>query len=126
MSRTVAGNESMYRFTTFVLDTVRPAVSFQLRPPAPGAHRLRVIVKASESVRLQLLVTQVGRKRPLLRRTVSFWGVAPHKRSIPLNGGVGGGVLVISGIARDLAGNATPLPQCVVDPVSGLGSCPSP
>ena len=48
-----AGNESMYRFTTFVLDTVRPAVSFQLRPPAPGAHRLRVIVKASESVRLQ-------------------------------------------------------------------------
>ena len=116
----------MYRFTTFVLDTVRPAVSFQLRPPAPGAHRLRIVVKASESVRLQLLVTQAGRKRPLLRRTVSFWGAASHSRSIPLNGGVGGGVLVISGIARDLAGNATPLPQCVVDPVSGLGSCPSP
>jgi hypothetical protein len=35
-----AGNESMYRFTTFVQDTVRPTVSFSLRPPVPGAHRL--------------------------------------------------------------------------------------
>lgn len=122
-----AGNDSMYTFTTFVLDTVRPAVSFQLRPPAPGAHRLRILVKASESVRLRLLVTQVGRRRPLLRSTLSFWGDdASHTRSIPLKGGVGGGILVISGIARDLAGNATPLPQCVVDPVTGLGSCPSP
>jgi hypothetical protein len=121
-----AGNESMYRFTTFVLDTVRPAVSFELRPPAPGAHRLRLNVKASESVRLSLLVTQAGRRRPLLRRTVSFWGDASHSRSIPLNGGVGGGLMFISGIARDLAGNATPLPQCMVDPVTGQGSCPSP
>ena len=45
-----AGNDSMYKFTTLVQDTVRPAVTFSFRPPMPGAHRLRVVVKASESV----------------------------------------------------------------------------
>jgi hypothetical protein len=119
-------NVSMYRFTTLVQDTVRPAVTFSFRPPAPGAHRLRVVVKASESVRIRLLVTQAGRKKPLLRRFVTFWGDAKHSRSIPLNGGVGGGLVLISGVARDLAGNATALPQCVVDPVSGQGSCTTP
>ena len=121
-----AGNVSMYRFTTLVLDTVRPAVTFSFRPPMPGAHRLRVVVKASESVHIRLLVTQGGRRKPLLRRVVTFWGDARHSRSIPLNGGVSRGVLLISGIARDLAGNATALPQCVVDPVSGQGSCTTP
>ena len=121
-----AGNVSMYRFTTLVLDTVRPAVTFSFRPPMPGAHRLRVVVKASESVHIRLLVTQGGRSKPLLRRVVTFWGDGRHSRSIPLNGGVGRGVLLISGIARDLAGNATALPQCVVDPVSGQGSCTTP
>jgi hypothetical protein len=118
-----AGNESMYRFTTVVQDTVPPDVSFSLQPPLPGAHRLRVVVKASESVRLRLLVTQVGHHRPLLRRTVAFWGDSSRRRSIVLNAGVGRGLLVVGGIARDLAGNATPLPQCVVDPVTGQGSC---
>jgi hypothetical protein len=118
-----AGNESMYRFTTVVQDTVPPDVSFSLQPPLPGAHRLRVVVKASESVRLRLLVTQVGRHRPLLRRTVAFWGDSSRRRSIVLNAGVGRSLLVVGGIARDLAGNATPLPQCVVDPVTGQGSC---
>ena len=121
-----AGNVSMYRFTTLVLDTVRPAVTFSFRPPAPGAHRLRVVVKASESVHIRLLVTQAGRRKPLLRRFVTFWGEAKQARSIPLNGGVGGGIVLISGVARDLAGNATALPQCVVDPVSGQGSCTTP
>ena len=50
----------------------------------------------------------------------------PHSRSITLNGGVGQGLLVIGGIARDLAGNATPLPQCVIDPVTGQGNCAAP
>jgi hypothetical protein len=122
-----AGNESMYKFTTLVQDTVRPAVTFSFRPPMPGAHRLRVVVKASESVHIRLLVTQAGRKKPLLRRVVTFWGDARQSRSIPLTGGVGGGgVVLISGLARDLAGNATALPQCVVDPVSGQGSCTTP
>ena len=121
-----AGNESMYRFTTVVQDTVRPAVSFSLRPPAPGAHRLRIVIKASESVHVQLLVTEAGRRKALLRRTVNFWGDTSHSRSIPLNGGVGKGLLVIGGVARDIAGNATPLPQCVVDPVTGQGSCAAP
>jgi hypothetical protein len=121
-----AGNVNMYRFTTLVQDTVRPAVRFSFRPPAPGAHRLRVIVKPSESVHIRLLVTQAGRKKPLLRRFVTFWGDDRHSRSIPLNGGVGGGLVLISGVARDLAGNATALPQCVVDPVSGQGSCTTP
>ena len=121
-----AGNESMYRFTTFVLDTIPPDVSFSLRPPVPGAHRLQVVVKASESVHLRLLVTEAGRRRALLRRTVDFWGDASHSRSISLTGGVGQGLLVIGGIARDLAGNATPLPQCLIDPVTGQGNCAAP
>ena len=116
----------MYRFTTFVLDTIPPDVSFSLRPPLPGAHRLRVVVKASESVHLRLLVTEAGRRRALLRRTVDFWGDASHSRSITLTRGVGQGLLVIGGIARDLAGNATPLPQCLIDPVTGQGNCAAP
>jgi hypothetical protein len=121
-----AGNESMYKFTSLVQDSVPPAVRFSFRPPAPGAHRLRVVVKSSESVHIRLLITQAGRRKPLLRRVVTFWGDNKQSRSIPLNGGVGGGVLLISGLARDLAGNATALPQCVVDPVSGQGSCTTP
>ena len=116
----------MYRFTTLVQDTIRPDVSFSLRPPAPGARRLRITVTASESVKLRLLVTQVGRKGPLLRRFVSFWGSSTHTRSLPLRGIVGKGLLVVSGVARDLGGNATALPQCVVDPVTGQGACTNP
>jgi hypothetical protein len=118
-----AGNESMYRFTTVVRDTLRPVFAFSLRPPVPGSHRLRVVVKASESVHVRLLVTQVGRGKPLLRRSLDFWGDKSQIRSVRLTGGVGRGWLVISGIARDLAGNATAIPQCVVNPVTGQGSC---
>jgi PKD domain len=120
-----AGNESMYRFSTLVLDAVRPDVKFGLRPPEPGARRIRITVAASESVKVRLLVTQVGHKRPLLKRFVNFWGKQTHERSVPLRGIVGKGLLVISGIARDRSGNTTALPQCVVDPVSGQGSCTS-
>jgi hypothetical protein len=121
-----AGNENMYRFTTFVQDSVAPDVSFRLRPPLPGARRLLLTVRASESVRLRLLVTQVGKTGPLMKRYVSFWGDGSHRRSVPLRGIVGKGLLVVSGVARDLAGNTTALPQCVVDPVSGQGSCTAP
>lgn len=121
-----AGNQAMYSFTTFVQDTTRPDVKFSLRPPLPGARRLQIVVKASESVKVRLLVTQVGRTSPLLRRFVSFWGTSAHARGVPLSGIVGKGLLVISGIARDLAGNATALPQCTVDPVTGQGSCTAP
>jgi hypothetical protein len=121
-----AGNENLYRFTTLVQDSVRPDVRFSLRPPSPGARRLRITVTSSESVKLRLLVTQVGKKGPLLRRFVSFWGSTKHERSVPLRGLVGKGLLVVSGVARDLAGNATALPQCVIEPVTGQGSCTSP
>jgi hypothetical protein len=121
-----AGNEAMYSFTTFVQDTIRPDVRFSLRPPEPGARRMHIVVKASESVKVRLLVTQVGRKGPLVRRFVSFWGTGAHARSVALRGIVGKGLLVISGIARDLAGNATALPQCTVDPVTGQGACTAP
>jgi hypothetical protein len=121
-----AGNKSMYKFTTLVQDAVRPQVRFSLRPPAPGDRRMRITVTSSESVKLRLLVTEVGRKGPLLKRFVSFWGKSTHARSVPFSGAVGKGVLVISGIARDLSGNATALPQCVVDPVTGQGACASP
>jgi hypothetical protein len=121
-----AGNKNTYRFTTLVQDSVRPDVQFSLRPPEPGARRLRITVKASESVHLRLLVTQVGRNGPLLKGDVSFWGTSLHTRSVPLRGIVGKGLIVVSGVARDLAGNATLLPQCVVDPVTGQGACTSP
>jgi hypothetical protein len=121
-----AGNQAMYSFTTFVQDTIRPDVKFSLRPPEPGARRMRIVVKASESVKVRLLVTQVGRKGPLVRRFVSFWGTGSHARSVSLRGIVGKGLLVVSGIARDLAGNATALPQCTVDPVTGQGACTAP
>jgi hypothetical protein len=121
-----AGNQAMYSFTTFVQDTIRPDVRFSLRPPEPGARRMHIVVKASESVKVRLLVTQVGRKGPLVRRFVSFWGTGAHARSVALRVSVGKGLLVISGIARDLAGNATALPQCTVDPVTGQGACTAP
>jgi hypothetical protein len=121
-----AGNESMYRFTTYVQDTVRPDVSFSLRPPAPGDRRLRITVRASESIRIRLLVTQAGSNGPLLRRYVSFWGTGKHSRSVPLRGIVGKRLVVVSGVARDLSGNASALPQCVIDPVTGQGNCVSP
>ena len=121
-----AGNESMYRFTTLVRDTVPPSVSFHLQPPEPGARTLRVIVKASESVRLRLLVMQAGRAKPLLQKSVSFWGDKQHRRSIPLGRGVRSGLMVVGGIARDMSDNATALPQCVFDPVTGRGDCITP
>jgi PKD domain-containing protein len=122
----LAGNESFYRFTTLVHDSLRPDVRFSLRPPMPGARRLRITVHASESVHVRLLVTQAGRTKPLLRRYVNFWGDREQARSVPLLGAVRKGLLVISGFARDLAGNVSALPQCVIDPVSGQGRCTPP
>ena len=121
-----AGNQALYRFTTLVQDAVRPDVKFSLRPPMPGAHRIRITIHASESVRVRVLVTQLGRNKPLLQRTLSFWGDREQPRSVQLRGGVGKGLLFISGFARDLAGNTTVLPQCVVDPVTGQGRCTPP
>jgi hypothetical protein len=122
----LAGNESMYRFTTLVRDTVRPSVAFHLTPPEPGARTLHIIVKASESVSVRLLVTQAGRTRPLLQKSLTFWGTKRHPRAIRLNRPVRKGLMVFGGIARDLSGNAIALPQCVVDPVTGQGSCITP
>jgi hypothetical protein len=121
-----AGNESMYRFTTLVQDSVRPDIRFSLKPPKPGARRLQITVKASESVHVRLVVTQAGRASPLLKRTVNFWGDRSQARSVPLRGAVRKGLLFITGFARDLAGNTSALPQCVVDPVTGQGRCTSP
>ena len=75
---------------------------------------------------MRLLVTQVGRAEPLMRRYVDFWGDRYQSRSVPLRGAVRKGLLIISGFARDLAGNRTELPQCVVDPVTGQGRCTAP
>jgi hypothetical protein len=122
-----AGNVSMYRFNTYVQDTVAPKVVFFVtRLPAPGAHRLRIRVNASESVRVRLLVTEVGRKTPLFSKVVKFWGPGKHSRSAQLRGAVGKGIMVVSGIARDVAGNATAMSQCWIDPGPGRGACNAP
>ena len=93
----------------------------------PGAHRLRVVVKASESVHVRLLVTQVGRRKPLLQARRDVLGRRAGTRArFRCTAASAAASLLISGIARDLAGNATALPQCVVDPVSGQGSCTTP
>ena len=104
-----AGNESMYRFTTFVLDTMRagrhvqPATSGAGRPPAAGRRQgLRVGAPAPAR-------HQAGRNGPCCGAP-STSGATPRTRARSrCTGGVGQGLLVISGIARDLAGNATPL-----------------
>ena len=75
---------------------------------------------------MRLLMTQLGRAKPLMKRDVDFWGDREQSRSVPLRGAVRKGLLIISGYARDLAGNATELPQCVVDPVTGQGRCTAP
>jgi hypothetical protein len=121
-----AGNQNMYRFATLVQDTTPPQVSFTVVPPDPGAGRVRIKLKSSETAYVRLLVTQVGHRGSLVKRSLIFWGNATHSRSIRVHGKVGTGLIVYSGIARDKAGNATELPQCVVDPVSGQGSCNSP
>ena len=122
-----AGNTSMYKFTTFVQDSVPPSVHFTVtKLPAPGAHRLQIRVDSDESVKVRLLVTEVGRKTPLYSKVVKFWGAGKHARSVQLRGGVGKGILLVSGIARDLAGNATALSQCWIDPGPGQGACNTP
>jgi hypothetical protein len=122
-----AGNQSMYKFTTFVQDSVPPRVSFFVtKLPAPGARRLQIRVDANESVRVRLLITQVGRSAPLYRKIVKFWGDGKHARGITLRGAVGKGLMVVSGIARDGGNNATALGACWIDPVTGRGGCYSP
>jgi hypothetical protein len=122
-----AGNQSMYKFTTFVQDSVPPRVSFYVtKLPGPGARRLRIRVVADESVRVRLLVTEVGRSAPLYRNVVKFWGEGKHPRAIILRGAVGKGLMVVSGVARDGGGNAAALGSCWIDPVAGRGGCFSP
>ena len=122
-----AGNQSMYRFTTFVQDAVPPKVFFSVtKLPEPGARRLQIRVDADESVKVRLLVTQVGRTKPLFSKVVKFWGAGKHSRSVQLRGAIGQGILVVSGIARDLAGNASALGQCWIDPGPGRGFCNAP
>jgi hypothetical protein len=94
--------------------------------PAPGAHRLQIRVDSDESVKVRLLVTEVGRKTPLYSKVVKFWGAGKHARSVQLRGAVGKGIMLVSGIARDLAGNATALSQCWIDPGPGQGACNTP
>ena len=109
-SRTARATRACTSFTTFVLDTIPPDVSFSLRPPAPGrpspaGRRQGVRVRAPAPARH----ARRAARGPCCGATVEFWGDASHSRSISLTRGVGQGLLVIGGIARDLAGNATPL-----------------
>ncbi len=122
-----AGNQSMYKFTTYVQDNVAPEVIFSVtKLPAPGAHRLQIRVNSNESVKVRLLVTEVGRKTPLFSKVVKFWGAGKHARSVQLRGAVGKGIMLVSGIARDIAGNATAMSQCWIDPGPGRGACNDP
>ena len=122
----VAGNERCTAsLRSYRNVSARP--SFSLRPPEPGARRLRITVHASESVRVSLLVTQVGRGCCSLRRYVSFWGdkeagplgAAPRRRR---QGHPGHQRFR----ARPRRQRSAALPQCVVDPVTGQGALPRP
>ena len=98
--------------------------------PTLGARTLRIVsIEASEPVRIRLLMTEVGRQsrqNVLLRRSFSTGKGVGVAHSLPLRKDVQRGLLIITGIARDRAGNATRLPQCVIDPVSGRASCTFP
>ena len=87
---------------------------------------MQIRVDSDESVKVRLLVTEVGRNKPLFSKVVKFWGAGKHSRSVQLRGAVGQGIMLVSGIARDTAGNASALRQCWIDPGPGRGECNGP
>ena len=121
-----AGNESMYRFTTARAGhRCRPDVSL-LRATARSPARAGCASSSRPPSRCAYACwsRRSGAREPLLQKTVKFWGDAQAHALDPACGAASAAASWSSaGVARDLAGNATALPLCIVDPVSGQGSC---
>ena len=121
-----AGNASHYSWAVYVRDVTRPAVRFTTAVPIPGTRLLKIAIQHNEHVKVRLLVTQQrasGDPHELYRRILTMYKSGTSTRTILLRPRVGTGTLIITGIARDRAGNASLLPTCVIDPVIGTGQC---
>jgi hypothetical protein len=128
-----AGNIASYSWAVYVRDLTRPEVSFSTAVPVPGTRYLRIAIEHNEYVKVRLLITQQrasGDPRELYRRIMTLYldkdkptAVRTSRRTVLLKPRVGNGSLVITGVARDRAGNASLLPTCVIDPVLGTGRC---
>jgi hypothetical protein len=126
-----AGNLATYSWAVYVRDLIRPKVAFSTAVPIPGTRLLRIAIDHDEVVKVKLLITQQrasGQPQQLFKRKLTLYqngksGMVTTRRTVLLKPRVGTGSLVISGVARDEAGNATLLPTCVIDPVLATGRC---
>jgi hypothetical protein len=118
-----AGNRSTYTFFALVRDPPPTVAVFGVRSvPFPGARRLTLVVAHDETVRVRVRVRQGARR--LLSRTLTFWGRGRHTRRVGLRLRVAARPsLVLSGVARDSAGNRVTLPVCLLDARTGGGRC---
>jgi hypothetical protein len=122
----MAGNTSDYTFFVYIHDFVPPQIArFGARSvPYPRARHMTLIVQHNESVHVSVTIVQ----GPYLmyNGTLRMLGSRTTHRGIKLRRPVQRfGLLTMSGVARDLAGNSTLLPVCSLDPFSGRGVCHS-
>ncbi len=121
-----AGNQAHYTFFVYIHDFVPPQIArFGARSvPYPRARHMTLIVQHNESV--QVSVTIVQGRYLMYNGTLRMLGNRTTRRGIKLRRPVQRfGLLTMSGVARDLAGNSTLLPVCSLDPFSGRGVCHS-
>jgi hypothetical protein len=121
-----AGNTADYTFFVYIHDFVPPQIArFGARSvPYPRATHMTLIVQHNESVRVSVTIVQ-GRYL-MYNGTLRMLGRGTTHRGIKLRRRVQRfGLLTMSGVARDLAGNSTLLPVCSLDPFSGRGVCHS-
>jgi hypothetical protein len=121
-----AGNTAHYTFFVYIHDFVPPQIArFGARSvPYPRARHMTLIVQHNESVRVSVTIVQ-GRYL-MYNGTLRMIGNRTTRRGIKLRRPVQRfGLLTMSGVARDLAGNSTLLPVCSLDPFSGRGVCHS-
>jgi hypothetical protein len=121
-----AGNTAHYTFFVYVHDFVPPQVArFGVRSvPYPRARHMTIVLQHNESVNASVTVVQNGHL--LYNGTIRMLGSKTTRRGIKLSRGVQRlGLMTMSGVARDFAGNSTLLPVCELDPFSGRGVCHS-
>ena len=116
-----AGNTQRYDFLQVVRDTIRPTARLLAFAPRLHHRLLRVSVRASEAVTVRLLVTQGG--SVLYRGTFRRIRGQRAYHSIRLRHRVSNKPVLVSGIVRDAAQNASALPTCSLDPLGRHSHC---
>jgi hypothetical protein len=121
-----AGNVAEYTFLVYIHDFVPPQVArFGVRSiPFPRARHMTIILQHNEGVNASVTVVQNGHL--LYNGTLRMLGSRTTRRGIRFRRPVARfGLLTMSGVARDFAGNSTLLPVCELSPFSGRGVCHS-